>query len=216
MDEKCQISKNDIRLAMLSDEFHDSIKMCKQYVLSLKESILTLEELKEDYWFAVYNMALSYKKLGDIKNAYRYAKQSIEFTDGRFSNYRYHYSLWLIGECNKCLNNKKEAILIFKKCSFIYKSINNEKYRICADFNMAEVLNSSSSMLRIIKVFENMDEEYMDSFGELKKEDLIIEMYNDLIESYIRANRVEAALNTLNGIENAQMRSMLMEKFLSA
>lgn len=208
--------RNDIRLVMIKDQdYSRSIELLNQYSQLLKRFF---EDNSFDWWFVNYNTALAYKKLGDIKNAIKYVKKSMQRYEFK-SNYI--QSLWLLGSIQEQLKNNRKAVQIYKRCCHCYKEIEAHEFRFCMMFNMARLLNQSNTMRLIIKVYKNSDyDNSVETYGDMTKESTLNNMYKELFELYIGNSDLKSAINLVHNIDNIglknELKHLLRNKMLIA
>lgn len=198
--------RDEIRLEMINNQdYAHSIQLLEKFSQNLNFS----NDIDFDWWFVNYNTSLSYKKLGEIQTAIKYAEKSMEHykTDSCF-----HQSLWLLGSCYEQQKNYKNAVEIYRICCSFYKRIEAHDFRFCTMFNMARLLDQFNTMKLIIKIYQNGDYiNSVDTYGDMTKETNLRNMYKELFELYIGNSDLKSAINLVHTVNNVELKKELTQ-----
>lgn len=211
--------RNEIRLLMINDkDYGQSIAKLKEYYSKIRS---TKDNIDSDLWFVNYNIALSYKKLGDLKNSIRYAKRALKIYS---LDTEYNQALWLLGSSYEVTGNIKKAINIYRRCSHYYRTLgaDADTFRICAMFNIAKLLKQANTMELIIKAHQtqNYRNTAVKTYGDMTKDSVLSDMQKELFQLYIDTLNHKGAMRFVHTILDKDLKkecmSILRNKILVA
>ncbi|MCB2354476.1 hypothetical protein [Clostridium estertheticum] len=202
--------RNEIRNYRIIDKnYPAAIRKCNSYLKVL--NILKSKNIKNDLWFCYHDISLSNRKLNNVNEAIKFGHLAISNTDS--SDFRYYSSLWLIAKCNNQLNNDTMALKLYSECSRFYKEIDDVALRICVIWNKAKIYKNVKGMLNIIKNYEkNYLKTVITTYGDFKYDDILIEMYTDLLNYYLEENNQLEAYKLLYILKDKSLRKELEKK----
>lgn len=206
------------------NEIRENIVVNKDYDKAINQLFDYIDMIKsydknyilDDYWFAYYNLALTYRKNGDFKNAFKFVKMSIPHY---LDDTQYFKSVWLliIFYENTMVKNDKQMIdkiiRMYQRCLDYYKMTNNYGQRISVMFNMAKLKGLSENMALMIKLFDKKlkqetPDDYFNSDYKINYY-LLKGMCEDLINSYMQNDNIFAARLLVKNITNMELKSEL-------
>ena len=207
--------RNDIRYTRIEDKnYSECVKICNRYIQSLKKLSINCNE---DNRFAYHNLALNNMKLGNIDIAIKQELIAINYIDHNKCDYDYRYgsSIWLIAECNYLSGNNKEALTIYTRCSKIYKNIGDDQLRSCVIFNKAKIYKNKKAMKQLIKIYKEKNlNSVVTTYGDMEYDDILREMYTDLMNLIISSDRKEA-FNLLVTVKDKKFKKELSKKLVA-
>ena len=182
-----QKSREKIRVTQFKKDYITAVKLSEEYLKSLYEIDYTVygNEICSELEWALYNLSLAVKKLGEIERSYKLAKQALTFSTEENSNRILTY--WLIGECCNLMGSeyKEEGINVFEKCISFYKSVGEKKYEILLQFNKAKILKDITSMEELIKEYEMTQfKNVLHTFGDMENDEVLKELKIELNNTF--------------------------------
>lgn len=207
--------RNDIRHTRISEKnYCECIKICNNYLKDLNKINTNCDEDKR---FIFHNLALNNMKLGNINEAIKQELISINYIDHNKCDYDYRYgsSIWLIAECNHLIGNNNEALRLYSQCSKVYKNIGENQLRSSIIFNKAKINKNKKAMQQLIKIYEKKNlSSVVTTYGDMEYDDVLREMYNDLMDLFINSDKQEA-FRLLSDIKDKNLKRELSRKLVA-
>jgi tetratricopeptide (TPR) repeat protein len=207
--------RNEIRHARIVEKnYCGCIRNCNNYLKTLIKINMNCDGDKR---FIFHNLALNNMKLGNINEAMKQELISINYIDQNKCDYDYRYgsSIWLIAECYYLLGNNKEALNLYSQCSKVYKNIGDGQLRNSIIFNKAKIYKNKKAMLQLIKIYEKKNlNSIVTTYGDMEYDDILREMYTDLMTLFVVSNRKDA-FKLLNNVKDKNLKRELSIKLVA-
>lgn len=193
--------RNEIRESFITEKFLKTLSLCKNYLKILRKiHRKEFEDTRDDLNFTNYYLSYAYKKINNIQEAIKYVKKAIKYA---INNTTLSEARILLAKCYKCINKNIKAIRNYKQCSRYFRDIKQDGYRAKMIFNIAEISNKPSSMLKIIHIIE--DQQYCCNDVDILSTDYISVLskeYAKLVKTYSVNNQVREMFNLIHNIKN--------------
>lgn len=194
-----------------------------EYEKSINESFKLFELLskdnasKDDEWFCHYMVSYNYYLLKEYELASEYGKYAALIIKN-IDDSNYNRTIWHLGNCYKKTGDIKEAIRMFKICSYYYKSIKSNKLRLTCLYNIAELLEYTGAMEKILKLYTVQNESHDPTvyMQDTYEKSVIHEMYIGAVNLYIAQNKNDRAFRLINSIWDKELKKQLSKKLLVA
>jgi tetratricopeptide (TPR) repeat protein len=186
-----EVEKEKINKLFHEEKYAQVIKKCKDVIKRNHKNVIT--EI-EDYWFAYYTMARTYRRLNNVKQMIYYAKKA---TTHSLTETERVKTTWMLGLCYKITNIDK-ANQCFDYCKRYYNSVmeydtkDNFKSYIASLWKSKSLLyeeldynRSINYMVKSVKLYEEIFMKDDNNFNEQELCEKIDDIYVWLYDMFI-------------------------------
>lgn len=168
---------NAINDSSKNNKIEECIHECYKLISVIKTS--DIEDKNYYNWYAYYHLALQEHRSKDYLKAVESTRESLKYIGNiDVYNKRYGFSMWMLGSIYEKLEQKEQAIKIYKILTQYYKRLNQVNHRASCIFNIANIQKNKTRMNNLLKIIENTD--INNNRTDLSKENLIQQMKNEI------------------------------------
>lgn len=189
---KNEFEKAEMKLYKYLDEFVAYEKNDKR-----KDDINVLYEI---FFFFYYRLAFCYYKQKKFYDAITSLQLCENYV--RENEADYYRVVWFYAKVLEDSGYINKSVISYKKCADYYKVIGNKMYRLIAIFNICKCKGNINRMLKLIKLYKNVDG------VDIIKDKYLNDMYEDIF-SICEEKKIKVDLTKYINIDiNIKIRSL--------